>query len=119
MISLAEKYQPKGFSFIGINSNKAEDPAEMSDHAQKHDWNFPVLKDKGNVIADKYGASVTPEVFVIDPQGVLKYHGRIDDSQDPSGVGEKTLERALDAMLEGREIQTTKAKAFGCSIKRV
>ena len=61
MVQLAADYQAKGIQFLGINANKAEDPAEMSTHAQQHGWNFPVLKDTGNVIADRLGASVTPE----------------------------------------------------------
>ena len=91
----------------------------MGSHAEKHDWNFPVLKDEGNIIADRYHASVTPEVFLIDSEGVLQYHGRIDDSRDTSGISSRDLMNALDSMLEGTEITTKEAKAFGCSIKRV
>ena len=119
MVALAEEYQPRGFQFLGINANKAEAPEEMSKHAGSNGWNFPVLKDEGNKIADRLHASVTPEVFVIDPQGTLQYHGRIDDSQDPSGISSRDLRSALDAMLSGSEITKKEAKAFGCSIKRV
>jgi len=119
MVELAGKYQAKGFAFLGINANKAETPEEMADHAGKHDWNFPVLKDPGNKIADRFGASVTPEVFLVDSQGVLRYHGRIDDSQDPAGIEHRDLEAALDAILGGEKVPRTEAKAFGCSIKRV
>ena len=119
MVELAGRYQAEGFRFLGINSNKAESTSEMGTHAEKHNLNFPVLKDEGNVIADKYHASVTPEVFLIDPQGILRYHGRIDDSRDPSGITSQDLKGALDAMLEGGEITTKEAKAFGCTIKRV
>lgn len=119
MTSLAADYQPKGFQFLGVNANKAEDKSEMASHAAKHSWNFPVLKDDKNAIADRFGATVTPEVFLIDSAGVLRYHGRIDDSQDPSGIKNRDLREALDAILSGKEIKTTEAKAFGCSIKRV
>jgi peroxiredoxin len=119
MVKLAAEYQAKGFQFLGINANKAEDPAEMASHAGSHGWNFPVLKDAGNTIADKLGASVTPEVYLVDSQGVLRYHGRIDDSQDPAGVKSQDLRSALDALLSNQEISKKEAKAFGCTIKRV
>ncbi len=118
MVALASEYEGKGFTFLGINANKAEDTAEMAEHAAKHGWSFTVLKDKGNVIADRLGASVTPEAYVIDSDGILRYHGRIDDSQDPSGIQHRDLKAALDALLAGQEVARKEAKAFGCSIKR-
>lgn len=119
MAALAAAYTPKGFRFVGINSNKAEDPAQIASHAKEHGLDFPILKDKGNVVADKYGASVTPEAYVLDPHGVLLYHGRIDNSQKESGVTSKDLAAALDAILEGKPVPKKEALAFGCSIKRV
>ncbi len=119
MVALATEYQRKGFQFLGVNSNKAEDSAEMAAHAKSNGWNFPVLKDGGNAIADKLGASVTPEVYLVDSKGTLRYHGRIDDSQDPSGIKQQDLKSALDSLLSGGEIAKKESKAFGCSIKRV
>ncbi len=118
MTALAGEYQKKGIQFLGINSNKAELPAEMSTHAADNKWNFPVLKDDGNKVADKLKASVTPEVFLVDGKGILRYHGRIDDSQDPAGVKSLDLRDAMDALLSGGEVSKKEAKAFGCSIKR-
>ncbi|HXI04318.1 MAG TPA: thioredoxin family protein, partial [Candidatus Saccharimonadales bacterium] len=102
MAALAAAYTPKGFNFVGINSNKAEDPAMIASHAKEHGLDFPILKDEGNVVADEYGASVTPEAYVLDPHGVLLYHGRIDDSQKESGITSKDLASALDAILDGK-----------------
>ena len=118
MTALAGEYQKKGIQFLGINSNKAELPEEMSKHAADNKWNFPVLKDDGNKIADKLKASVTPEVFLVDGKGILRYHGRIDDSQDPAAIKSQDLRNALDALLSGGEVSKKEAKAFGCSIKR-
>jgi hypothetical protein len=71
------------------------------------------------VVADAYGAEVTPEIFVLDDKLTLRYHGRIDDSQKPAGVSANDLRDALNAMLAGKEIAKKETKAFGCSIKRV
>jgi hypothetical protein len=61
-----------------------------------------VLKDEGNRVADLYQAKVTPEVFLIDSNFVLRYHGRIDDSQNPARVTRRDLQEALDAILAGK-----------------
>jgi len=71
------------------------------------------------VTADRFGATVTPEAFVIDSAGVVRYHGSIDDSQNERRVGTQRLRSALDAVLAGRPPAQAETKAFGCSIKRV
>ena len=120
MAALGKEYAAKGISLVGINSNKTEPAAEVKEHAEKNGFTFPVLKDEGNKVADAYGASHTPEVFVLDAKGNLIYHGRIDESQDdPKDVKSPDLRIALDAVLAGKPVPTAQTKAFGCSIKRV
>jgi len=120
MAGLGKEYAAKGIPLVGINSNKTEPAAEVKEHAEKHGFTFPVLKDDGNKIADAYGATHTPEVFVLDPKGNLLYHGRIDENQDdPQGVKSPDLRNALDAVLSGRPVPAAETKAFGCTIKRV
>ena len=120
MAALGKEYAAKGIPLVGINSNKTEPAAEVKAHAEKHGFTFPVLKDDGNKIADAYGATRTPEVFVLDPKGNLLYHGRIDENQDdPKGVKSPDLRNALDAILSGRPVPAAETKAFGCTIKRV
>lgn len=119
MANLAKEYADKGVMFIGINSNHIEPTAEVTEHAQKKGFTFPVLKDEGNRVADRYDARVTPEVFVVDSNFVLRYHGRIDDSQNPARVNQRDLKNALDALLAGKEPPVKETRAFGCTIKRV
>jgi peroxiredoxin len=120
MAVLGKEYAAKGIPLVGINSNKTEPAAEVKEHAEKHGFTFPVLKDERNKVADAYGASHTPEVFVLDPKGNLIYHGRIDESQDDArNVRSPDLRNALDAVLAGKPVPTAQTKAFGCSIKRV
>jgi len=119
MVELAKTYTPKGVQFLGINSNHIEPTEEVIEHAKKHGFPFPVLKDEGNRVADLYQAKVTPEVFLIDSNFVLRYHGRIDDSQNPARVTRRDLQEALDAILAGKEPPVTETRAFGCTIKRV
>jgi len=119
MRDMAAAYAKKGVLFVGINSNKTESLEETSAHAKQHGFGFPVLKDPGNKVADLYGASHTPEIYVVGKDGKLLYHGRIDDSTETAKVTSHDLSNALDELLAGQPVAKAETKAFGCSIKRV
>ena len=118
MAELAKRYEPKGISFVGIDSNQNEPVAECASWSAASKLGFPVLKDGNSAIADNYGATHTPEVYVIDPSGKLVYHGRIDSNMDEASVTHHDLADALNAILAGKPVPVTETKAFGCSIKR-
>jgi peroxiredoxin len=118
--AMGKEYAAKGVTFVTINSNKTEAPAEVAEDAAKNGFSFPVLKDEGNRVADLYGATKTPEVYVLDPKGTLLYRGRIDETHDdPKNVKSPDLRNALEAILSGKPVPAAETKAFGCSLKRV
>ena len=119
MVKLHEDYASRDVAFVGINSNKQEGVSEIKKHAEEHGFAFTILKDPGNIVADAYDAKVTPEVFVISADGVVRYHGRIDDNMDAAEVQSHDLRAALDDLLAGKEPSRAATKAFGCTIKRV
>ena len=118
MTKLASDYKAKGVNVIGINSNVTESPSEIKSHAADKGFTFPVLVDKGSVIADKLEAQVTPEAYLIDAAGKLVYRGRIDNSRSGDGITSSELREAIDATLAGKAVAKTEVRAFGCSIKR-
>jgi peroxiredoxin len=118
MNELHKDYAAKGVKFIVLNANRTEPAAAVQEHAREHGFQFTVYKDENNVLADKFGATVTPETYVIDASGVVRYHGSIDDAQNVARVTTQRLRLALDAVLAGKEPPQTETKAFGCSIKR-
>ena len=120
---LADKYNHRGVTFIGINSNQQDTPTELGHYARKHGIEFPLLKDPGNRIADQFDAKRTPEVFVLDRQRKVRYLGRIDDQ---FGVGyarpdatRNHLTQAIDEMLAGKPVTVPSTEAVGCHIGRV
>jgi peroxiredoxin len=119
MVALYNDYEPRGFAFVGINSNKQESVDEIKEHSQENKFEFPVLKDWNNVIADKFEASVTPEIYILNSNFYLLYHGRIDDSRRENEVKSHDLRAALDEILAGKPVSNKLTKAFGCTIKRV
>jgi len=118
MEKLAQDYQAKGIAVIGINSNVTEPASEVKSHAAEKHLTFAILKDEGSKIADRFGATRTPEVYVIDGNNKLVYHGRIDNSQKVEGVTANDVRDALDEMLAGKQVTKTGGAAFGCTIKR-
>lgn len=119
MERLAQDYKAKGINVIGINSNNTEPAAEVKSHAGEKHLTFTILKDDGNKIADRLGATKTPEVYVLAANSKLVYHGRVDNSQKTEGITSNDLRDALDEMLAGKPISKTGGAAFGCTIKRV
>lgn len=115
---LAKDYSAKGVKFVGINSNKQENNAEIAEHSRENGFTFAVLKDKGNVVADKFDAKVTPEIYLVNAKGALVYHGQIDNSQNESKIKTRPLASAIDAVLAGEPVKQSEVAAFGCSIKR-
>jgi peroxiredoxin len=118
MAQLYTDYKDKGVTFLGINSNMQESVDEIKDHAKSNKLDFIILKDQNNVIADKFDASFTPEIYVLNGNSEILYHGRIDDSRRESDVKTKDLRAALDEILSGKKVSAPETKAFGCSIKR-
>ena len=123
IVQIQADYGPRGAQLIAISAN---DPTqypddgfpEMKERAREKGFNFPYLYDETQEIARAYGAERTPEVFVFDRQGMLRYHGAIDDNyDDPKAVKENHLREALDAVLASQTPRITETKPVGCTIK--
>ena len=118
MEKLAQDYKSRGITIIGINSNASESADAVKANAAEKHLTFPILKDPSNKIADKLGATRTPEAYFLDANNKLLYHGRIDNSKDATQVNVNDLRDALDSALAGKPVEKTTAAAFGCTIKR-
>ena len=119
IVALVEVYDDRDVQFVGINSNKQEKVEEITEYSEKHGFEFPVLKDPENKIADYFGARRTPEVFLLDAERVLRYAGAFDNS--PKDPTKHYLQDALDLVISGEDIpkSSKKTRAVGCTIKRV
>lgn len=122
IIDLGRQYASRGVVFYAVDPNDdaqypIESAAEMKSRAVSRQYPFPYLKDGDSAVARAYGARVTPHIFVVDGGGVVRYRGYVDDSAKAEERKHEGLRAALDALLEGRNVQTTATKAFGCTIK--
>ncbi len=119
MAKIANDYKNKNIAFLGINSNKEESIEDIKTHALENNFEFIILKDWENKIADKFSAAVTPEIFVLSTNYEILYHGRIDDNRREKDVKSNDLSNALNEILSGKEVSMKETKAFGCTIKRI
>ena len=117
--AIASDYSKKNMTLLGVNANPAESLDQIREHARQNKLDFTILKDEGSRVADAYGATRTPEVFVTDQSGVLRYHGRIDNSKEITRVQRNDLREALDEMIAGKPVSVAETKSFGCPIKMV
>lgn len=117
MKALYKDFSPKGVKFLFVNANFNESAKEVADHAKEVGFTFPLYKDSGNV-AELFNAQVTPETYVIDKQGIIRYHGAIDDAQNEARIRKSSLRAALDEVIAGKPVTIAETKAFGCTVKR-
>ena len=116
--AIYKDYAPKGVRFLFVNSNVTESESYIADNAKQHGFTFNIYHDSASKVADKFGAQFTPETYVLDKDGKIRYHGAVDDSQNEARITKKPLRAALDAVLAGQPPPVTETKAFGCTIKR-
>jgi len=126
ILALDKKYKSLGYPVIAINpNNPAVQPGDsfklMKIRAKEKGFTFPYLFDDGQKIFPQYGASATPHVYILqkEKEGLrVKYIGAIDNSsRSPTMVKTKYVENAVDALLEGKEVEVNYTRAIGCSIK--
>src|SRR6185437_15463773 len=122
LAEVARDLEKRGVGFFGVDANQQDGPVAIGRFAEKHGLPFPILKDVGNSLADRLGAERTPEVFVLDASRMVVYRGRVDD-QYAIGIHRPSPTRhdlvdALEAVLAGRPVKTSKTDAVGCRIGR-
>ncbi|NOV29728.1 thioredoxin family protein [Methylomonas sp. ZR1] len=79
------------------------------------------LFDADGAVGKLYGATNTPHLFIIDPNGVLLYKGGIDSiaSADQADIAtaENYISSALKELAAGKPISKAVTKPYGCTVK--
>jgi peroxiredoxin len=123
LVAAQRDYASKGVALVAINSNEDKNyPDDSFDNmvkrAKEKGFNFPYLRDETQDTARGYGAERTPEIFLLDSKGTIRYHGTVDDNyDDPSKVKTTYFRNALDALLAGKQVSTPETQPVGCTIK--
>lgn len=124
--SLVKSYAGNDVAFIMINPNDPQESRDDSMEAMKakaESWglNIPYLADKDQAVSKKFGASKTPEVFVLTNKPTkfsVAYSGALDDNpQVAQDVSQNYLKQAIDAVLQGKAVSVPQKRPVGCMIK--
>jgi peroxiredoxin len=121
---LSNEFQPKGISFVAINSNDVSQypddaPEKMPSFAKAGGWDFPYLIDSSQSIAHAWHAACTPDFFILNEKGILVYAGQFDSTRPKSeavATGQD-LRSVLEALLSNRPIPSPQIPSLGCNIK--
>ncbi len=122
--AIAEYAQKHGMGVILFNSNEAKRDSDdsfeaMKEYAKKQGYNWYYAADAKSTIANAFGATRTPEVFLINKAGIIVYKGAIDDNpSEAENVKRQHLKIAIDEVTKGKTISVKESKSVGCSIKR-
>jgi len=119
----AEKFAPRGVTFVGINSNSEQthqddDFAHMVERMKEKKFPWVYLRDLSQAAARAYGGLRTPHFFVFDRERKLVYTGRgVDNPKDTSKMTVNDLENALEDLLANRPLKTPLTNPIGCNVK--
>ena len=115
----------KNIGVILLNSNEGtrgdgDSYEDMQAYAKKENFKWNYVVDRNNELADAFGSTRTPEIFLFDKSGKLVYHGAIvDNPGNADNVSKTHLKTAINEMTEGKEVTTKQTRSVGCGIKRV
>ncbi|GAB4517713.1 MAG: thioredoxin family protein [Phycisphaerales bacterium] len=126
MVDLATKYEDE-VAWIKINSTNPShrDHGVDKDYAQK--WNledYTILLDEDGTVGKMYGARVTPHMYIIDTEGVLRYQGAIDSNRGAGAYSESEksqvtnyVDQALQQIIAGETVSRPETRPYGCGVK--
>jgi len=123
LIRLAAWAEEEGVATVAINPNihpnyPDDAPDRMLDKIRQWGILFPYLVDETQSVARAYQAQCTPDLYLLDAENRLVYHGRLDDNwKSEADVSRKELQMAIHALIEDEAPLTTQHASMGCSIK--
>lgn len=118
MTGLVSAFPADRVVWLAIDSSHFVQPEGSEAWRTEHGMTYPILQDASGAVGRAYGATTTPNMYVIDAQGVLRYQGAIDD--DPRGRVETPrnyVREAVQALLDGGPVPTPQTQPYGCSVK--
>jgi peroxiredoxin len=121
IVAIAGKYAAKDskVAFVGVNVNliEADRLPKMQEKAEKKKFPFPYLFDETQKIGKDYGASTTPEFFVLNKDRKIVYMGALDDNPDAAKAKVNYVQLAIDAALAGKAPKKKETVPIGCLIR--
>jgi thiol-disulfide isomerase/thioredoxin len=118
VIDFTNDYKDKGVKVVGIAvSTMAGDKLPgIKNYMSEHKSNYIYGYDESQAIGKAYGATKTPQFFVLDKERKIRYTGAMDDNGREDKVSKTYLRDAVDAVLKGETVPVEETRAMGCGI---
>jgi hypothetical protein len=119
--NISLKWKKKGFRFVGIFSNAFSDSVAIDSFSKEYRIGFPLFRDEGGKLAQKFRIQINPEILVLDSRFQILYRGKMDDfyvaiGRHKTRKTESPLEEALKQISQGQAVSNPKTQAIGCKI---
>lgn len=111
--------KPVALVAVCVNRVPEDRLPKLKERAAKQGFKFPYFYDESQKIGRDYGATRTPEFFVMNKERKIVYMGAMDDSTTESKVETKHVEAAVQATLDGKKIEKSETVAIGCTVRYV
>jgi len=118
MTGLDGQFPDDEVAWLAVDSSHFVEAEDAEAWRQEHEIAYPILLDNAGDVGHAYSATTTPNMFVIDAEGVLRYAGAIDD--DPRGRNDSPtsyVNQAVQALRNGEAVETAQTEPYGCSVK--
>jgi len=118
--TLSKRYGKNGVKVVYVFSKPGERALDVARFMQNHQIPFPAVVDKDQRFLKMVNGKCSSEIYVTDKKGVLRYHGRVDDSTfAPKAVKSRDLERAVVQIARNQKVTKPEVPAMGCAIPRI
>ena len=118
VIDFVNAYKGKSVKVVGlcVNDNAQDKLPAIKERVKEKGYNYVYGYDESQAVGKAYGATNTPQFFVLDKTRTIRYTGAMDDSQNESKVTKNYLRDAVDAVLKGETVEVAETRAVGCGI---
>jgi hypothetical protein len=118
LCELYARYHPRGVDVVGVDSEIGATVDRDADEVARRRYPFPILLDPHGTLARGLGAEYATEAYVVDRNGIVRYHGGIDsDRKTLHDDARPFLGDALDDLLADRPLRCAEGKALGCALQ--
>jgi len=119
IIDFANDYKDKNVKVVGLCVNDMDSDRLPAIKVRVKEKGYPYVYgyDESQKVGREYGATNTPQFFVLDKDRVIRYTGAIDDSQNEGRVTKTYLRDAVDSILKNETVEVAETQPRGCSVK--
>ena len=118
LIEFTSAYKDKGVKVVGLSVNDKEEDRlpGIKKYMKDKGSNYIYGYDESQKVGHEYGASNTPQFFVLDKERKIRYTGAMDDNGREDKVTKTYLRDAVDALLKGDSVEVSETRPVGCGV---